>query len=113
MFSSVNHQPVYLPQPEDAMRFRALALSFVVLMSTASYGQQNPAAPPDAIFFNGKVITVDADFGIKEAFAVKGETFAAVGTNDRIRALAGRATRLIDLRGAAVIPGLTDNHDHV
>jgi predicted amidohydrolase YtcJ len=95
------------------MRFRFLAVSSVVLMSAASYGQQNPAAPPDAIFVNGKVITVDAGFSTQQAFAVKGETFVAVGTNERIRALASRATRVIDLRGAAVIPGLTDNHDHV
>jgi predicted amidohydrolase YtcJ len=95
------------------MRFRLLAVSSVVLMSAASYGQQNPAASPDAIFVNGKVITVDAGFSTQQAFAVKGETFVAVGTNERIRALASRATRVIDLRGAAVIPGLTDNHDHV
>jgi predicted amidohydrolase YtcJ len=44
---------------------------------------------------------------------VKGETFVAVGNNEGIRGLAGRTTRVIDLRGSAVIPGLTDNHDHV
>src|SRR4029453_11378466 len=95
------------------MRFRFLAVSSVLLMSAASYGQQNPTAPPDAIFVNGKVITVDADFSIKQAFAVKDETFVAVGNNEGIRGLAGRTTRVIDLRGSAVIPGLSDNHDHV
>src|SRR5262245_31496583 len=95
------------------MRFRFLTVLSVLLVAATGYGQQDTAATPDAIFFNGKVITVDAGFSIQQAFAVKGETFVAVGTNDRIRALAGRATRVIDLHGSAVIPGLTDNHDHV
>jgi predicted amidohydrolase YtcJ len=95
------------------MRFRFLAVLSVLLVAGAGYGQPNAPAPPDAIFFNGKVITVDAGFSTRQAFAVKGETFVAVGNNEQIRALAGRATRVIDLGGATVIPGLTDNHDHV
>jgi predicted amidohydrolase YtcJ len=102
------------------MRFRFLAMRFgfpavlsVLLVAAAGYGQQNAPAPPDAIFFNGKVITVDAGFSTQQAFAVKGETFVAVGNNKEIRNLAARATRVIDLGGATVMPGLTDNHDHV
>ena len=94
------------------MRITGLGL-LVVLLSTGAFAQQEASGSPDAIFFNGKVITVDAGFSTQQAFAVKGETFVAVGSNQRIRALASDATRLIDLRGAAVIPGLTDNHDHV
>src|SRR4029434_5212799 len=94
------------------MRFTGLGL-LVVLLSTGAFAQQEIGGSPDAIFFNRKVITVDAGFSTQQAFAVKGETFVAVGTNQRIRALASSSTRLIDLRGAAVIPGLTDNHDHV
>ena len=94
------------------MRFIRLGL-LVVLLSGGAFAQQDITGSPDAIFFNGKVITVDAGFSTQQAFAVKGETFVAVGSSTGIRGLAGSATRLIDLRGAAVIPGLTDNHDHV
>src|SRR5262245_20070035 len=94
------------------MRWTSLG-TLIILSSTLALAQQEAGGPPDAIFFNGKVITVDAGFSTQQAFAVKGETFLAVGSNQRIRALAGRSTRSIDLRGAAVIPGLTDNHDHV
>jgi predicted amidohydrolase YtcJ len=94
------------------MRREFLVVICVLLLSTSGSAQNNPI-PPDAVFFNGKVVTVDAGFSTQQAFAVKGETFVAVGSNQKIRALAASATRLIDLRGSAVVPGLTDNHDHV
>jgi predicted amidohydrolase YtcJ len=96
------------------MRVRVLAvLALLVLSFAGSAQQRTTAAPPDAVFYNGKVITVDAKFSIQQAFGVSGDRVTAVGSTAGMRALAGPATRLIDLRGAAVIPGLTDNHDHV
>lgn len=68
-------------------------------------------AAPDAIYLNGKVITVDDNFSIASAFAVEGDRFSAVG-NEEIRELADDATRIIDLGGRTVIPGLIDNHNH-
>lgn len=76
------------------------------------FAQQQTAIVPDEIFFNGKIITVDSAFKIQEAFAVRGDTFLAIGSNAAIRALAGPQTKLTDLRGHAVIPGLMDNHIH-
>src|SRR5262245_33123382 len=84
-----------------------------VLVAESATAQQTINAPPDTIFYNGKIITVDPGFAIQQAFAVRGDVYVAVGTNAAIRALAGRNTRLIDLRGSAVIPGLSDNHDHL
>src|SRR5262249_44124490 len=91
----------------------ALLTLLSVLVAESSIAQQGINAPPDAIFYNGKIITVDSGFTIAEAFAVRGEQYVAVGTDSAIRALAGANTRLVDLRGSAVIPGLTDNHDHL
>lgn len=74
-----------------------------------------PAAQPPApnlVFYNGTVITVDRTFSVAEAVAVTGDRITAVGASGRIRALAGRATALVDLRGRALIPGLMDNHLH-
>lgn len=67
---------------------------------------------PDQVFYNGKVITVDPAFNIREAFAIKGDRFVAVGSNGEVRALAGPGMRRVNLRGHAVIPGLIDNHNH-
>src|SRR5262245_4025745 len=84
-----------------------------VLVAESSVAQQGTNAPPDAIFYNGKVITVDSGFTIAQAFAVRGDQYVAVGTNAAIQALAGANTRSVDLRGSAIIPGLSDNHDHL
>jgi predicted amidohydrolase YtcJ len=84
-----------------------------VLVAESSIAQQGINAPPDTIFYNGKIITVDSGFTIQQAFAIRGEQYVAVGTNATIQALAGANTRLVDLRGSAVIPGLSDNHDHL
>jgi predicted amidohydrolase YtcJ len=68
--------------------------------------------PADVILTNGKIITVDAQFSIAPAVAVRGDRIVAVGTNQDITRLAGPSTRRIDLRGRSVVPGLIDNHAH-
>ena len=84
-----------------------------VLVAPSTIAQQGINAPPDAIFYNGKIITVDSGFTIAQAFAVRGDEYVAVGTDAAIRPLAGANTRLIDLKGSAVTPGPSDNHDHL
>jgi predicted amidohydrolase YtcJ len=69
-------------------------------------------AAPDAIYINGKIITVDPRFTIAQAFAITRGKFEAVGKNTDIQKLAGPATRVVDLHGRTVIPGLEDSHLH-
>ena len=76
------------------------------------HGAGAQTTPPDTVIYNGKVVTVDEDFSYAQAVAVRDGTFAAVGSNDEIRALSGPATREIDVSGATVLPGLMDNHLH-
>jgi len=84
-----------------------------VIAAAGALGQPGSLSTPDTIFYNGKIVTVDAGSNIQQAFAVKGEEFLAAGTTAKIRALAGKNTRLVDLRGLTVIPGLADDHHHV
>ena len=65
---------------------------------------------PDLILLNGRIVTVDAADSIAEAVAISGDRIAAIGDIAAIRALAGPQTRLIDLGGKMVIPGLCDAH---
>jgi predicted amidohydrolase YtcJ len=95
------------------MRSKLIGFAILILAAGSVFAQQGNLGAPDAIFYNGKIVTVDSSFSIQQAFAVRGEVFVAVGTNTIVRALAGKDTRLIDLKGATVIPGLTDNHDHL
>jgi predicted amidohydrolase YtcJ len=93
---------------------RTVAVAFwSLVMAVVVIAQGGAGAPPDAIFYNGKIITVDSAFSIRQAFAVKDDVYVAVGANAAVRALAGRSTRLVNLQGAAVIPGMSDNHDHL
>jgi len=72
---------------------------------------QQPA--PDVILSNGKIITVDERFSLAQAVAIRGDRIVAVGSDAEVAKLATPATRRIDLRGRAVIPGLIDNHMHL
>ena len=67
---------------------------------------------PDMIIINGKILTVDEQFTITEAVAIKDDKIIAVGTNNQIRKLAGRQCKTIDAAGKTVIPGLIDAHLH-
>lgn len=67
---------------------------------------------PDLILHHGRIVTVDRDFSIAEAIAVKGDRLIMVGTNDDLLKLAGSSTQLGDLAGRTVLPGLIDSHVH-
>ncbi len=71
------------------------------------------ATPPEVIFHNGKVLTVDLRFTIADAVAVSGDRIAATGDDAEIKPLAGDGTRVIDLKGRTLIPGLIDGHAHM
>ena len=67
---------------------------------------------PELILFNGTVITIDDRHPRAEAVAIADGRFLAVGSNDKIRALATGATKKIDLGGKTVVPGFIDAHTH-
>src|SRR3989449_4656446 len=109
-----NRFPVKVPASHGGhmvfvKRFAAV-LSVAVL--AAWPGALVQAQAPDLILHNGKVVTVDPAFSIAEGVAIRRDRFVAVGTNDAVRRTAGPATRMIDLRGRTVIPGLMDGHLH-
>ena len=71
------------------------------------------AGEADLVLFNGKVITVDGEDTIVQAVAIKGDTILAVGSDPDIVALAGPQSKMIDLHGKTVTPGLIDSHYHL
>ena len=89
-----------------------VAAAASLLVSPAGLFAQGVREIPDAVYYNGKVITVDSANSTKEAFAVKGDKFLAVGATREMRALAGPQTQQVDLKGKAVMPGMMDNHNH-
>ena len=71
---------------------------------------QIQAPAPDTILVNGKLVVYDG--APAQALAVRDGRIAAIGDSSGIRALAGPSTRVIDLSGRTVIPGLIDSHIH-
>jgi predicted amidohydrolase YtcJ len=67
--------------------------------------------PADVLLVNGKVLTVDPQFSIQSAVAVKDGKILAVGGNEIARKY--KAPTTIDLRGRVLMPGFMDTHVHV
>jgi len=89
-----------------------VAVRYVVFFLFATWSATVFAQSADTVLINGKIITVDDQFKTMQALAIQGGRIVATGGNDEIQKLKGPATRLIDLQGRTVIPGLIDNHAH-
>jgi predicted amidohydrolase YtcJ len=93
-------------QIANSIRTALLAICVAAIASPA--WSQNA----DTILVNGKILTVDSQFSIREAIAVRDGKITAVGSNADVRKQAGPQTLVIDLQGRTVIPGLIDSHIH-
>src|SRR5207245_1010935 len=87
----------------------ALSASAVLFLLGCAKQEQTRA---DLILHHGRVVTVDKDFAIKEAIAVKAGRILRVGTDGEVLKLKGPQTELVDLKGQMVLPGLMDSHVH-
>jgi predicted amidohydrolase YtcJ len=67
----------------------------------------------DVLFLNGNVYTVNERQPHAEAIAVKGERIIFVGSNADANRFKGKGTRVLDLHGRTVLPGMTDAHYHI
>jgi predicted amidohydrolase YtcJ len=72
----------------------------------------NRGPSPSHIFHSGKIVTVDPQFRIVNAMAIRDGRIVAVGTNADVVKLAGAGTEQVDLGGRTVLPGLIDSHVH-
>lgn len=99
--------PSFLPSATFRLACATLAACSPLLASHAS------AAPyAEQVYLNGRIYTVDAHNSVQQAVAIRHGRIMAVGSNARIRALAGPATRRIDLQQRMMMPGIVDGHMH-
>ena len=89
----------------------SIVLLFLAPVTHAS-GQGARVSEADTVYRNGFVYTVDGMRTRAQAFAVRDGKFAAVGSNDDMKALTGPDTKVVDLKGQMVMPGLVDTHIH-
>ena len=94
---------------------RALRSALVLALAAARLsGQAAPSqAPADLIVTNARIYTVDDSRPVVEALAVRGGRVAFVGNARGALSLKGPQTRMLDLGGRTVIPGMVDAHGHV
>ncbi len=90
-----------------AIRSFAAALLWALI-----FGSSASAQPADLILRGGRIITVDGNWRIAEALAIRDGRFIAVGDNAAVASLAGPATQVVELSGRTVVPGLIDTHLH-
>ena len=83
------------------------------ILLTFGLAAVSAAATPDVILTGGHIITEDARGSVVEAVAIRAGRLVAVGTSTQIKAMAGKATQVIDLHGRTATPGLIDAHAHL
>jgi predicted amidohydrolase YtcJ len=102
-------------QQEVFMIARILLTLVAAGLGTTAAAQTPAGVPaellayPDLVLVNGQVLTVDAQFTVAEAVAVRDGRILAVGSTPEIRRLVGPQTRTIDLAGRSVVPGFIDS----
>jgi predicted amidohydrolase YtcJ len=103
--------------PINALRTIAYGLAMAACIAGfASIASSAPAkgkdVKADVVYRNGFVYTADGPRSRAQAFAVKDGKFIAVGSNDDMKAITGKNTKTVNLKGKMVMPGLIDTHIH-
>lgn len=88
---------------------RSLRVFFGVLLCTAC----DTSAPPERIFYNGRIWTGDSSRAEVSALAIRDGRIVAIGDDAWVRTLAGDSTVQEDLRGRRVVAGFHDAHWHL
>ncbi|CAN5208789.1 amidohydrolase [soil metagenome] len=96
--------------PDRRVTLKSLGAA-AVAASLGGVAQASPA--PDLILHGGRFTTLDRSNPNADAVAITDGRFSAVGSAREIIPTAGANTRLIDLKGRRVVPGLIDSHTHV
>jgi predicted amidohydrolase YtcJ len=94
------------------MKILVSVLLAVVLGSALSPAPRN-LQPADLVFKNANVYTASDRQPRAEAVAVAGDRIVFVGSNADAQNYVGKNTRVIDLHGQTMLPGLTDAHHHL
>jgi predicted amidohydrolase YtcJ len=80
--------------------------------AAAAAGTAAGAPAADRVYRNGYVYTVDARDSVQQALAIRGGRIIYVGTDAGLAPFVSRTTRVVDLHGRMLMPGLVDGHMH-
>jgi predicted amidohydrolase YtcJ len=82
------------------------------MFCSLSCSSESAVVQADLVLTNGKIALADRANNIKEAVAVVGDRIYAVGSSNEIKQYISNNTKVIDLKGKLVIPGIIDSHGH-
>lgn len=85
----------------------------IALLTACGDGPTTPGEVASIVFVNARVVTMAGGSGIAEAVAISGERVLRVGSRSKVLELVGSETRVIDLGGRTVLPGIVDAHTHL
>ena len=91
------------------MKNSIYAISIILLLLSGC----GTAEEAELVIRNGRVLTVDENFSVKEAVAVLDGKILFIGSNREIEKYTGAGTEIIDAAGLTVLPGLIDSHAHL
>src|SRR3954468_1749795 len=91
---------------------RRISIASCVVISAIARLALAAEGAPDLIVHHAKVVTVDPSFSVASAMSVKDGKIARVGTDEEVLATKDQHTRVLDLGGKTVLPGLIDSHVH-
>ena len=103
----------YTVPPMHKQAFVALMITIVAGSLIPESGRSHSAPKVDLLLIDAHVITVDRNRPIAEAVAIQGDRIAWVGTATEARRRFAGTSRIVDLQGATVLPGLIDAHVHL
>jgi predicted amidohydrolase YtcJ len=96
-----------------AMKCRtAVGIATLLGLVAAGATRAQTPAPADIVFINGKVFTADDGDRLVQGFAITGDHFVATGADIAVSRYIGAQTKVVDLKGRFVSPGITDDHFH-
>jgi predicted amidohydrolase YtcJ len=90
--------------------YKIYLFTILLLLSFSSIAQNKTA--PDVVLINGKVWTGNDKPAFVEAVAIKGNKIITIGLSKDLKKLADKHTKIIDLKGKLVTPGINDAHTH-
>ena len=93
-------------------RILAMLLTLTMLLSMLPAMAAGTQAA-DSVYRNGNIYTVDEDFSKATALAIQGDRLVYVGDEAGVEAYIGANTKVVDLGGKTVIPGLIEGHMHI
>lgn len=91
----------------------AWVVVFAFVLTTFPVSSSAAAEIADSVYINGNVYTMDEDQPKASAIAVKGQKLIYVGDDKNVEKYIGNNTKITDLKGKTVIPGLMEGHMHL